>query len=64
MVDDFKKQNVEKNRLAKTPDEILKSVQALNDAKEKIKQKIIESDKSSDNSVLYTAITKFGKTNV
>ena len=64
MSDDFVKQNVEKNRLAKTPDEILKSVQALNDAKEKIKQKIIESDKSSDNSVLYTAITKFGKTNV
>jgi hypothetical protein len=64
MADDLIKQNVEKNRLAKTPDEILKSVQALNDAKEKIKQKIIESDKSSDNSVLYTAITKFGKTNV
>jgi hypothetical protein len=63
MADDLIKHNVEKNRLAKTPDEILKSVQALNDAKEKIKQKIIESDKSSDNSVLYTAITKFGKTN-
>ena len=63
MADDLIKQNVEKSRLAKSPDEILKSVQALNDAKEKIKQKIIESDKSSDNSVLYTAITKFGKTN-
>ncbi len=63
MADDLIKQNVEKSRLAKTPDEILKSVQALNEAKEKIKQKIIESDKSTDNSVLYTAITKFGKTN-
>ena len=64
MADDLIKQNVEKSRLAKSPDEILKSVQAFDEAKEKIKQKMIESDKSSDNSVLYTAITKFGKTNV
>lgn len=63
MADVLTKQNIEKNRLAKNPDEILKSIQAFDEAKEKIKQKIIESDKSADNSVLYTAITKFGKTN-
>ena len=38
-----------------------KAAKALNDACEKIKQKIIASDESSDNSVLYTAITNFKK---
>ena len=63
MSDDFVKQNVEKNRLAKTPDDIKKSVLAFDEAKEKIKQTIISSDTSKDNSVLYTAITQFKKTN-
>ena len=33
----------------------------INETKEKIKQKIIASDESTDNSVLYTAITNFKK---
>lgn len=43
--------------------DIIKSEQALNKAKEAIRQKIISSDKSSDNNVIYTAITNFKKTN-
>lgn len=43
--------------------ELQQYVHALNKAKEKIKQKIIVLDESPDNSVLYTAITKFKKTN-
>ena len=43
--------------------ELQQSVQALNEAKEKIKQQMISSDNSSDNSVVYTAITNFKKTN-
>lgn len=43
------KENAEKSKLA------------LDEAREKIKQQIIESDKSSDNSVLYTAIANFNK---
>jgi len=43
--------------------DIAKSVDALHKAKEKIKQEIIYKDSSTDNSVLYTAITKFDKRN-
>ena len=43
--------------------DIKKSEDAFNKAKEKIKQKIIAADKSPDNSVVYTAMTKFKKTN-
>lgn len=43
--------------------DIKKSEQALNRAKEQIKQRIIASDKSQDNSVVYTAITNFKKIN-
>ncbi len=43
--------------------ELQQSVQALNKAKEKIKQQMISADNSSDNSVVYTAITNFKKTN-
>jgi len=43
--------------------DIVKSENALNKAKEKIKQRMIESDKSPNNSVVYTAITNFKKTN-
>jgi len=39
------------------------SNRAFDMAREKIKQKIIESDSSPDNSVLYTAITNFKKRN-
>jgi len=42
---------------------IEESNKALDEAKEKIKQKIIENDKSPDNSVLYTAIANFKKRN-
>lgn len=35
----------------------------FNKAKEKIKQEIIASDKSPDNSVVYAAISNFKKTN-
>ena len=42
---------------------IEKSNDALNKAREKIKQEIISSDKSTDNSVLYTAIMNFKKRN-
>ena len=37
------------------------TTKALNEAKEKIKQEIIASDKSPDNSVLYAAIANFKK---
>jgi len=40
-----------------------KSAKALDDAIEKIKQQIIASDESPDNSVVYTAITNFKKRN-
>lgn len=40
-----------------------KSRQALDQAIEKIRNEMIESDKSPDNSVLYTAITNFKKRN-
>ena len=43
--------------------DIIKSENALNKAKERIKQNLISSDKSQDNSVIYTAITHFKKTN-
>lgn len=36
---------------------------ALNKAKEKIKQEMIASDESDDNSFLYAALAKFKKTN-
>lgn len=43
--------------------DIQKSVDALNKAKEKIKNEIINSDEKKDNSVLYTALANFRKTN-
>ena len=43
--------------------DIKKSEQALNKAKEKIKQRMIASDKSPDNSVIYAAMTNFKETN-
>ena len=43
--------------------DIKKSEQALNNAKEAIKRRIIASDRSSDNNIIYTAITSFKKTN-
>jgi len=63
MSDDLTKLNVNKNRLANAPDEkkLKDSIKAFDAAKEKIKTKIIESDKN--NSTLYTAITQFKKTN-
>ena len=42
---------------------IEKSAEALTKAKEKIKQQIIDSDKSPDNSTVYTAMTIFKNTN-
>jgi hypothetical protein len=42
---------------------IEKSNKALNEAREKIKQEMISSDKSQDNSVLYTAMANFKKRN-
>ncbi len=38
-------------------------IKALNKAKEQIKQRIIASDKSLDNNVIYTAMTNFKKNN-
>lgn len=38
-----------------------KNMQDLEGAKEKIRQKIISADNSSDNSVVYTAVTRFKK---
>jgi hypothetical protein len=43
--------------------ELKKYVQAFENAKEKIKQRMISADKSPDNSVIFTAITNFKKTN-
>nr|MBQ0091522.1 hypothetical protein [Candidatus Enterousia merdequi] len=43
--------------------DIKKSEDALNKAKERIKQRIIAADKSKDNSVVYTAMSTFKKTN-
>ena len=43
--------------------ENLSKLNELEKAREKIKQEIISADKSPDNSVLYTAITKFKKRN-
>ena len=43
--------------------EIAKNIKNFNQAKEEIKRKIIESDKSVDNSLAYTAITSFKNTN-
>ena len=40
-----------------------KYADALDKAREKIKQEIIASDETPDNSVLYTAMAKFKKTN-
>ncbi len=40
-----------------------KTVDAFNKAKEDIRRQIIASDKSTDNSVIYTAITGFKKRN-
>ena len=40
-----------------------KSAKALDDAIEKIKQQIIASDESPDNSVVYTALANFKKRN-
>ena len=40
---------------------IKESTNALNEAREKIKNEMISSDKSSDNYVLYAAIAKFKK---
>ena len=50
------------NELKKILD-IKKNEDALNDAIEKVKQKIIKSDKSNDKTALYTAITQFKKIN-
>ena len=50
------------NELKKILD-IKKSENALNKAKEEIKRRIIESDKSPNNSVIYTAMSNFKKTN-
>jgi len=43
--------------------DVKKSERAFDKAKEKIKSQMISADKSSDNSVLFTAISKFKKTN-
>lgn len=40
-----------------------KSFDEFNRAKERIKQQIINSDKTQDNSLVYTAISKFNKNN-
>lgn len=50
------------NELKKILD-IKKSENALNKAKEEIKRRIIASDKSPNNSVIYTAMTQFKNTN-
>ena len=42
---------------------VAESERAFDEACEKIKRKIIASDESSDNSILYTAITNFKKIN-
>ena len=46
--------------------ELQKSIalqKSINETKEKIKQKIISSDESNNNSVVYTAMTNFKKSN-
>ena len=46
--------------------ELQKSIalqKSINETKEKIKQKIISSDESNNNSVVYTAMTNFKKEN-
>lgn len=42
--------------------DVKKTENALNQAKELIKQRMIAADKSPDNNVVYTAITNFKKT--
>ncbi len=42
---------------------VRKSVDDFNKAKERIKQQIISSDKTQDNSLVYTAISQFKKNN-
>ena len=46
------------------PDEKQNLNLKFNEAKEKIKQEIISSDKSLDNSIIYTAMTNFKKRKV
>ena len=58
----------DKNKIARYNElkkrfDIIKSEIALNKAKEKIKQKIITSDKSPDNSVVYAAMSNFKNSN-
>lgn len=55
--------NLHKKSQHYSNESIIKNIEKFNQAKEQIKQKIIASDKSQDNSVLYTAITQFKKTN-
>ena len=55
--------NLRKKSQHYSNESIIKNIEKFNQAKEQIKQKIIASDKSQDNSVLYTAITQFKKTN-
>lgn len=43
--------------------QIKKEIQDFDRAKERMKQKMIASDKSKDNSVIYKAITQFKKNN-
>ena len=57
------KENLPKKSQHYSNESIAENIKKFNQAKEKIKQEIIASDKSADNSILYTAITQFKKTN-
>jgi len=57
------KKNLSNQHYSTVNPENLSKLNELEKAREKIKQEIIVADKSPDNSVLYTVMTKFKKRN-
>ena len=55
------RQELSKQHYSTVSPEKLARLKELEKAREKIKQEIITADKSTDNSVIYTAMAKFDK---
>ena len=59
----LKRKKKSKEHYSTQESNLFKNIEKFNQAKEKIKQKIIYSDNSNDKTTVYTAITQFKKTN-
>ena len=63
LLNSFIRQNKSQKHYSTQSPDLQKNIEEFNKAKEKIKQQLIASDKSTDKTALYTALTQFKKIN-